>query len=280
MDCELCLGVPERPICHITPQEKATNGMHQAKAQLAMKHHRRISLGLHGLLVLCAAATMVGCKKKPPPARPGIVQPDPNSVVCPPIERIVHAVEQDQKGRAVRASCVVFAPGYYWLGAAVSYDPKTKGDVRVHMISGGQSPRISDVDPLPAAALAELVKNSDDVEARIRRGSDNRLVRMGVLGRRKNQQPEAEEIGMVLQLKAHAPPLLIWIGQGDQSSTQDGCHLERSVDFEMPFGNRLEMITTTRAKGTGAGCKSSPGSQEQIETKGLALKAGRTLAGL
>jgi hypothetical protein len=255
--------------------------MHLAKAQVAMKHPRRISSGLHGfLLVLGAAAAMGGCKKKPPAPAPGLGKPDPNSVVCPPGDRLVHAVEKDQPGRAVKAACVVFAPGYYWLGAAVSYDPKTNGDVRVHMISGGQAERISDVDPLPAAALAELVKNSDEVEARIRRGPDNRLVRLGVLGRRKNQQPEAEEIGMVLQLKAHAPPLLIWVGPGDQVSTQDGCHLERSVDFEMPFGNRLEMITSTRAKGGGPGCKSGPGSQEQIESKGVALKAGRVLTGL
>jgi hypothetical protein len=248
-----------------------------------MKHTRLSSRSPRRiLLILAAAAALAGCKKKPAapavPLRPG--QPDPNSVVCPPVDRIAHAVEQDQKGRVVRASCVVFAPGYYWLGAAVSYDPKTKGDVRVHLISGGQSQRISDVEPLPAAALAELVKNSDDVEARIRRGPDNRLVRLGVLGRRKNRQPEAEEVGMVLYLKAHAPPHLIWVGPGDQIVTQDGCRLERSVDFEMPFGNRLEMMTNTRAQGSGAGCHGGPGSQEQIESKGVALKAGRTLAGL
>jgi hypothetical protein len=235
------------------------------------------------LLVLCAAAALVGCKKKRPagPAPTlGRSQPDPGSVVCPPTDRLVRAVEQDQKGRTVRAACVVFAPGYYWLGAAVSYDPKTRGDVRVHLISGGQAQRISDVEPLPAAALAELVKNSDEIEARIRRGPDNRLVRLGVLGRRKDRQPEAEELGMVLLLKAHQPPNLIWIGPGDQISTQDGCRLERSVDFEMPFGNRLEMITSTRAQGSGAGCRGGPGSQEQIESKGVALKSGRALAGL
>jgi hypothetical protein len=250
-------------------------------AQVAMKHPRRLSpVPQRILLVLCAAAALAGCKKKRPAVAPNPGQPDPNSVVCPPVDKLVHAVEQDQKGRAVRAACVVFAPGYYWLGAAVSFDPKTKGDVRVHLISGGQSQRISDVEPLPAAALADLVKSSDEVEARIRRGPDNRLVRLGVMGRKKNAQPEAEEVGMVLHLKAHAPPHLIWVGPGDQIASQDGCHLERSVDFEMPFGNRLEMITSTRAQGTGAACKSGPGSQEQIESKGVALKAGRTLAGL
>lgn len=238
---------------------------------MAMKH-----FGI--LLVICVAAAS-GCKKKRPAVNPALPRPDPNSVVCPPVDKIVHAVQADQKDRAVRASCVVFAPGYYWLAAAVSYDPKTKADVRVHLISGGQAQRISDVEPLPAAALAELVKNSDDVEAVIRRGPDNRVVRLGVLGRRKSQQPEAEEIGMVLQLKAHAPPLLIWIGPGDQIATQDGCRLERSVDFEMPFGNRLEMVTSTRAKG-GANCTSGPASQQQIESKGVALKAGRALAGI
>jgi len=254
--------------------------MHRSKAQVAMKHQpRRFSIGRHVfLLALCVAASG-GCKKKRPAVNPAMPRPDPNSVVCPPLERIVHAVEEDQKGRTVRASCVVFAPGYYWLAAAVSYDPKTRGDVRVHLISGGQAQRISDVEPLPATALAELVKGSDEVEAVIRRGPDNRLVRLGVLGRHKGKQPEAEELGMVLQLKAHAPPLLIWIGPGDEISTQDGCHLERSVDFEMPFGSRLEMVTSTRAKG-GANCTSGPASQQQIESKGVALKAGRTLTGI
>jgi hypothetical protein len=245
-----------------------------------MKHSRRVPSVLHGsVLILCAAVALAGCKKKRPAVNPAFPRPDPNSVVCPSIDKIVHAVEQDQKGRAVRASCVVFAPGYYWLAAAVSYDPKTKADVRVHLISGGQAQRISDVEPLPSGALDKLVQNSDDVEARIRRGPDNRLVRLGVMGHRKNQQPEAEEIGMVLLLKAHAPPLLIWLGPGDQVSSQDGCRLERSVDFEMPFGNRLEMITSTRAQG-GANCRSGPGSQEQIESKGVALKAGRALTSL
>jgi hypothetical protein len=254
--------------------------MHEAKAQVAMQQLPRRSQRI--LLVLCAAAALAGCKKKRPAPAPthGVAQPDPNSVVCPPTDRLVHAVEQDQKGRTVRAACVVFAPGYYWLGAAVSFDPKTKGDVRVHLISGGQAQRISDVEPLPAAALADLVKNSDEVEARIRRGPDNRLVRLGVLGRRKNQQPEADELGMVLMLKAHQPPNLVWIGPGDQITTQDGCRFERSVDFEMPFGSRLEMITSTRAQGSGAGCRGGPGSQEQIESKGVALKTGRALAGL
>jgi hypothetical protein len=248
-----------------------------AKAQVAMKHPRQSPSGI--LLVVCVAAALAGCKKKRPPASTAFPRPDPNSVVCPPLDKLVHAVEQDQKGRTVRASCLVFAPGYYWLAAAVSYDPKTRGDVRVHLISGGQAQRISDVEPLPAGALDKLLQNSDDVEARIRRGPDNRLVRLGVLGRRKNQQPEAEEIGMVLLLKAHAPPLLVWLGPGDQVTTQDGCRLERSVDFEMPFGNRLEMITSTRAQG-GANCRSGPGSQEQIESKGVALKAGRSLTGI
>ena len=48
----------------------------------------------------------------------------------------------------------------------------------------------------------------------------------------------------------------------------------------MPFGSRLEMITSTRAQGSGAGCRGGPGSQEQIESKGVALKTGRALAGL
>ena len=228
------------------------------------------------LFTLALCVTAGGCKKKQPP---GFAKPDPGSVVCPSTDVIVKAVERDQKDRTVKASCVVFAPGYYWLGAAVSYDAKTSSDVRVHLVSGGQAQRISDIEPLPAGPLADLIKKSDSVEVRIRRGADNRLVRLGVMGRRKGQQPEAEEIGMVLQLVAHAPPRLLWVGPGDEISSADGCHLERVVDFEMPFGNRLEMITSTRARG-GTNCTSGPASQQQIETKGIALKAGRQLTGL
>jgi len=226
------------------------------------------------VLAAAAALTGVGCKKKPPPRPAG---PDPNSVVCPPNDRLTRAVEQDQKGRAVRTSCVVFAPGYYWLGAAVSYDAKTSSDVRVHLLSGGLGQRISEIEPIPTAAIADLIKKSEAIEVRIRKaGSDNRLVRPAVLGKRAGAQ--ADEIGMVLQLVAHAPPRLLWVGAGDELRNDRGCTIERTVDFEMPF-NRLEMITTTRAKG-GPDCRSGGASQEQIESKGVALKSGRPLAGL
>jgi hypothetical protein len=242
----------------------------------------------HLLLGLLAAALLPAagaCKKKAPPpaptpagARPGA--PDPGSVVCPATETLTRMVQKDQPGRAVRTACVVFAPGYYWLGAALSYDDKTKGDVRLHMLSGGQSQRITDIDPVPAAALSDLMKKNEEVEVRIRKsGSENRLVRMGVMGRRGgSKQPEGDEIGLVLQLVAHASPKLLWIGDGDRIRTADGCTVEQLVNFEMPFGNRLEMVTS--ARGSRPGCASGPASQEQIESKGVALKPGRPLAGL
>jgi hypothetical protein len=230
-------------------------------------------------LSLALALGALGCKKKKPTGIPG--RPDPNSVVCPPPDRLARAVEQDQKGRAVHTACVVFAPGYYWLGAAVSYDPKTKSDVRVHMLTGGAAQRISEVEPLPAEALSALIKSSDTVEARIRKaGSETRLVRMGVMGRRSGgKQPEAEEVGMVLQLVAHAAPKLLWVGAGDEVRTEGGCTIDRTVDFEMPFGNRLEMITSARGKG-GPQCGGGPASQQQIESRGVSIKIGRPLAGL
>ena len=253
--------------------------MHRANALFAMKHVSRLRSGpgCGLLMVLCLSASLAsGCKKKRPAALKG---PDPDSVVCPSPDRIVHAVEQDQKGRAVRAACVVFAPGDYWLGVAVSYDPKTTSEVRLHLLSGGQAQRISEIEPIPTDAIAALIKKSDAVEVHIRKGPDNRLVRLGVVGRRGGQKPEADEVGMVLQLVAHAPPRLLWVGPGDEVRTTDGCTVERTVDFEMPFGNRLEMISSVRAKG-GSNCTSGPSSQEQIESKGVALKAGRALNGL
>jgi hypothetical protein len=229
-----------------------------------------------GLAALLGLAPLAGCKKAaPPPGRAALVKPGANlpTITCPPNDKLVHAVEADQKGRTVRTACVVFAPGYYWLAAAVSYDPKTGADVRMHLVSGGMADRISDVDPLPAAAITDLIKKSDEIDVQIRKGPDNRLVRMGVRGR---QGKSTEEIGMVLQLVAHAPPKLLWIGPGDQLRAADGCTVERTIDFEMPFGNRLEKVTTMRAKG-GHDCTAGPTSQEQVETRGVALKAGRTL---
>jgi hypothetical protein len=228
------------------------------------------------VLVVLAVAALAGCKKKvaPPPTSPAAkLAAGLPTIVCPPNDKLARAVESDQKGRTVRTACVVFAPGYYWLAAAVSYDPKTSGDVRMHLVSGGMADRISDIDPLPTAAIADLIKKSDEIEVQIRKGPDNRLVRMGVRGKHGDS---SEEIGMVLQLVAHAPPKLLWVGPGDQLQTTNGCTVQRTVDFEMPFGNRLEMMTTMRAKG-GRDCTAGPTSQQQIESRGVALKAGRTL---
>jgi hypothetical protein len=234
----------------------------------------RIIVRRGALTLLCLGAFLAGCKKKAPAAligRPSAAHLP--TIVCPPSDKLAKAVEGDQKGRTVRTSCVVFAPGYYWLAAAVSFEPKTGSDPRVHLISGGQAGRISDVEPVPAAALTELIKASDDVDVQIRKGNDNRLVRMGVRGRHGG---ESDEVGMVLQLVAHAPPRLLWVGAGDQRRTANGCTTERTIDFEMPFGTRLEMMTALRASG-GPGCSAGPTSQQQIESRGVALKAGRDL---
>src|SRR5437868_9741446 len=123
-----------------------------------------------GLTLLCVGALFGGCKKKQPPPLPVAGRPAaPNlpTIVCPPNDKLVTAVQGDQKGRTVRAACVVFAPGYYWLAAAVSYD-KGGADPRMHLLSGGQAGRISDVEPLPAAAITDLIKTSDDVDVQIR----------------------------------------------------------------------------------------------------------------
>lgn len=237
----------------------------------------RLTLHRGSLALLCFAALLGGCKKKPV-EKPASLIGRPSAarlptIVCPPADKLTKAVEGDQKGRTVKTACVVFAPGYYWLAAAVSYEPKTGANPRVHMISGGMAGRISDIDPLPSAAITDLVKTSDDVDVQIRKGSDNRLVRMGVRGRHGD---DSDEVGMVLQLVAHAPPKLLWVGAGDQKRTGGGCTTERRVDFEMPFGTRLEMMTAVRATG-GPECKGGPTSQEQIESRGVAQKAGRDL---
>jgi len=238
----------------------------------------RQALCVAALALLLATALAGGKKKKPPTeaVRPGA--PNAATIVCPPGDQLARMIEKEQPGRAVRVACVVFAPGYYWLAAALSFDPKTKSDARVHLVTGAQPPRIFDVEPAPAPAIAQLIQKSDEVAVQIRKsGSETRLVRMGVVGSRGGAKGDADEVGIVLQLAAHAPPKLLWVGPGDEVRTSsDGCRLEQRVDFEMPFGSRLEMITSPHAKG-GPACTGGIASQQQIDYKAIALKPSRPL---
>jgi hypothetical protein len=225
----------------------------------------------------CAAAVVAvlsfagGCRKRLPP-QPSVPQtPDPGGPACPSGEELARRVAEP--GRTVRAQCLLFAPGFYWLGVALSYDPRGASPPRLRYLSGSTVTRVYELEPAPTDAIATLIKNSQDVDVQIRKGrSESRLVRLGVVGRRASG--EADEVGMVLQLVAHKQPQVLWTGAGDERRRSGGCVVDRRVDFEMPFGDRLEMVTSFHAP---SGCPTPPASQQTIEYRGVSIKPGRPL---
>jgi hypothetical protein len=177
---------------------------------------------------------------------------------------------------------VSYAPGFFWLAVALSYQPDSAENPRLAMIYGGQPMRAFDLEPIPQDLLTKLIKANPDLRVSIRKpAAESHLVRVGVFGQH-GDQAEADELVAVLQLVAHAPPHLLWTGAGDQvRTTPEGCVAERTVDFDMPFGDRLEMTTTARShrkdpKGKQS-CPAGQSTQQTVEYRALALKAARTL---
>jgi hypothetical protein len=248
------------------------------------------------LLFLCAGVvtSQTGCKKKqqppPPPtqaAAPGAPATPLPDIKCPAPETFAPlGTEQGSPSRAFRTDCVVFAPGRYWLASALSYEDKTGKAPRLHLMSGGTGDRIIvfDVEPLPSAEIEALVKQSKEVGVKIRKTHDDRaLVRLGVTGRSgTSERPELREVGMLLQLAAHQPPRVLWVGPGDQVSTgADGCINEQVVDFELLFRTRLERFTVVRARpapgAKAANCPTGPSMQDSVSYQPVPLKKGRPL---
>ena len=213
-------------------------------------------------------------------------QPPLPEIHCPPAETFAAL---GGKGRALHTDCVVFAPGRYWLATALSHDLKTGKNARLHFLSGSPASRVMvfDVQPLPAAEIESLVKESGKggkVGVRIRRTRDDKaLVRLGITSQRgDDSKPELREIGLLLQLVAHAPPKLLWIGPGDQVSTgADGCITEQVVDFELLFRTRLERFVMTGSRpapgAKAASCGSGPSMQDTVAVKAVSLPRGRVL---
>ena len=179
--------------------------------------------------------------------------------------------------------------GFYWGAAALTYNEKGPATPSLHFLTGGPMSRtlVFDVEPAPAKELESLIRSSPKVAVTIRRSrGDRSLVRMGVLGQSGSPtRPESREIGVLLQLVAHAPPKILWWGPGDQTSLADGCVLEQTVDFELLFRTRLERFTTTRARPSEAAaagkpaqpCSPSSSTQENILYQPTALKTSRPL---
>jgi hypothetical protein len=184
--------------------------------------------------------------------------------------------------RALRSACVVFAPGRFWLAAVLGYDEKTGKNPRLALISGSPSSKLMvfDVAPLPPAPIEKLLAESKEVNVHIRKTrEDHGLVRMGISGG-PDDKPDSREVGILLQLVAHQPPKILWVGDGDQVTTDaEGCIIEQAVDFELLFHTRLEQFTITKVRPGPGGvispkCKTSPSTQESLNYQALALPPG------
>jgi hypothetical protein len=239
----------------------------------------RLAATLACLALLLATA----CRKRAAVPRPK-GHPRDGGVTCPAAETLAEMVSQ--QGRRALADCVVYAPGFFWLGAALTYEAPGGGQPRLSLIYSGQPPGgIFELEPVPSEALTRIIKANQDLRVSIRKpGPESRLVRVGVYGQHGGDRPQADELVVVLRLVAHSPPEILWTGPGDEVRTDaHDCVAERTVDFEMPFGERLEMSTVQRAHRREPGgkqtCIPAPSTQQTVEYKAQALKPSRPLAG-
>jgi hypothetical protein len=234
---------------------------------------------------MLVAATAFGCKRKkaPPPAK--VVDAGAGAANCPTPDDLAKLLAEPE--RTVRTGCVGFTTGTSWMAAALGYDTASKAQPRLRLVSGGYGgkPFAFDIEPSPTDELTKLIAASSDVNVTIKMArSDPRLVRVGVAGTKSDQGPMArEEIAILLELGAHAPPKWLWAGPGNQASRgEDGCVRERLVEFERPFGRRIDMIVSSRAQPSGKGaapqdCSSGPGFQDTLSVNPTPLKPGRQL---
>jgi hypothetical protein len=223
-----------------------------------------------------------------PLARP---RPDAAPVSCPPPQTFAGLAGKKgaSTGRALETACVVLYEGFFWGAAALAWNEKGPARPSLHFLTGGPQSRtlLFDVEPAPAGELAALIRSSRKVAVTIRRSrGDGSLVRMGVVGQTGTPvHPESREIGVLLQLVAHAPPKILWWGPGDETSSAGGCLHQQTVDFELMFRTRLERITTTRSRplqGAVAGklappCSPPSSRQENLTYQATALKSARPL---
>ena len=71
---------------------------------------------------------------------------------------------------------------------------------------------------------------------------------------------------------------LVWVGGGDGVTFTEGCLHERTVEFELPFKSRLEMISSARSRAVeGRPCPAPSSMQETLPMKAVSLVRGRTL---
>jgi hypothetical protein len=234
------------------------------------------------------AALAGGCKRSKkgsaavahPDTRPD-VRADTAVAACPDTTAIAKIL--GEPAALLRSGCFGFPYGTYWMAGVVHHDRKTGAPPRVQLVAGGSGPgaTVFDVKGPATETVAALAKRSDDLEVTLKAGRRS-LVRFGIAGRRGGT---SEEIAIVLQLVAHSPPKLVWVGAGDQvTAAANGCVSETRVSFDTLFGSRLEIYVNHRARRAddkpGPPCPAAGlGSQETVQMNGVALEAGRRVGG-
>ena len=259
--------------------------------------------------VIAVFAALGACKQKavsPPEAprpssnataAPPVPAPTPPlpEIACPAPEAFASFASDPSNaatGRPARAAkrtlfadCIVYAPGRFWLAAALSYDEKTRKNLRLGLISGSPNGRsmVFDITPIPTAAIEKLLQRSHQIGVQIRKTRDSQsLLRIGVTGGAQRGKPDRQEVGMLLQLVAHRSPQILWMGPGDEITSEDnGCVTERRVEFDLLFRTRLEQLTITRSMPDAAGklpahCPpGGPSTQETLALSPVDLPPGR-----
>jgi hypothetical protein len=223
------------------------------------------------------------------PAGAGAAGPRSSKAVSAAVVAGARRLSELKTPRPLRTACTVLYEGFYWGAAALTYSEKGAAQPTFHFLTGGPHSRtlVYDVEPAPAKEIEALIRSSQEVRVTIRRTrGDRSLVRMGVIGTSGGPaRPESREIGVLLQLVAHAPPKILWWGPGDQTTVEpDGCVAEQTVDFELLFRTRLERFTTTRARpgappagGKPAPCTPPSSMQESVSFQATPLPSPRPL---
>jgi hypothetical protein len=218
-----------------------------------------------------------GCKKRTAPSttKAPLAAGGKQTVTCPTRAELAKALGVDEA--AVANDCVAYNESMFWLAGALIRVPGAAP--RLALVSGSPFVRwlVYDVEPAPIDAIKQLVARSADVQLRVRNGRrERKLVRLGVVGRHKPDSPDSEEVIVLLRLGAHAPPELVWMGPGDEvTTTPGGCVNERTVDFELLFGTRVEMFASNRIRKKAADCPGGMDTQETVTARPQRLAPGR-----
>lgn len=237
-------------------------------------------------MALALAAFLGGaCRRKA--TAPAASVKDAAAAACPDTAAVARLLGEPPA--ALRTACFAYPNAPYWMAAAARYDRKAAAAPPLMLLSGGAGTTslVYDVVPAPTDTLRDLVARTEDLALSLRMSRMGRLVRLGITGVLPKSEgapePDTEEVALVFELVAHAPPRLAWWGPADRSArTAEGCISHTQVEFETLFGNAIEIYTSSRprpGRSAATACPAGPASQESIPMKTIPLPQGRPTHG-